>query len=101
MVPVTKSTDLLDGPQYKTKCLLPEFNFKYSSLILQNSLIRATPVNVFPVPKTKNEERIEFSVKSYSKLFLHYINKYVLKHLLSFFSSEIIKNQSSKQEQTT
>lgn len=57
MVPVTKSTDLLDGPQYKTKCLLPAFNFKYSWLILQNSLIRATPVNVFPVPK-KNEERI-------------------------------------------
>ena len=51
-IPVTRSTDLLEGPQNRTKFFFPPLA-NISLFIEQNILIRATPAKVFPVPTSK------------------------------------------------
>lgn len=48
-IPVTRSTDLLDGPQNSTILFFPPLAH-ISLLIEQKILNRTTPVKVFPVP---------------------------------------------------
>lgn len=49
IIPVTRSTDLLEGPQNRTILFFPPLE-QISLLIEQKILIRTTPVKVFPVP---------------------------------------------------
>lgn len=84
MLPVTKSTDLLDGPQNTTKCLLSPFISVYLRLMEQNILINATPVNVFPVPKTVIKRHMDHITHLIYCIFFH------LEHLFTLYPHTFI-----------